>query len=323
MNVQHYLRMARLPSQETFTTWAPLVVLVALLLGIAAIKPGFLGVNSALLLIEDAALIAVLALGQTYVIMLGSIDLSVAALASLSAVMVALLLPMVGPAALLLVLVVAALAGALQGYLHAKAQVPSFIVTLGGMGLFFGIAMVMSNAQAVRLIVGYEFIGGMWDRTLDIPNRVIVAGIAIGLVGALVHWSPVGRRITAIGQSELASIMSGVRTVPTKTVVFALSGLSAALAAFLLVAQMGSGAPTMMETLLLPSIAAVVIGGTAITGGVGGIKRTVIGALIVTVLRVGMAIIGVDAMLEQIVYGVLAIAAVAVTMDRSRVLSVK
>jgi ribose transport system permease protein len=129
--------------------------------------------------------------------------------------------------------------------------------------------------------------------------------------------------VVARGLAAPAAIMSGIQTVRAKTLIFALSGFGSGLAALMLVARMNSGAPSLADSLQLPTVAAVVVGGTAITGGVGGLNRTIVGALIIMVLRVGMAVIGIDAAYEQIVYGGIVILAVGLTIDRARILIVK
>ncbi len=134
---------------------------------------------------------------------------------------------------------------------------------------------------------------------------------------------PFGRHVYAIGMAERAALLSGIRVGRVKVLGFALTGLFSGLAGLAMVARNASGSPTIADSLLLPSIAAVVIGGTSITGGVGGLGRTFIGALTITVLRVGFATIGLDPAYEPLAYGVLVVAAVALTIDRSKAQIVK
>ena len=131
------------------------------------------------------------------------------------------------------------------------------------------------------------------------------------------------RWLIAIGSSEPAALLAGVPVAQTKIAVFVVSGACAGFAGVMLVGRTFSGAPSLADSLLLPVVAAIVVGGTAITGGFGGIGRTVIGVLIITVLRVGLSVAGVDSSYEQIFYGVLVIAAVALTIDRSKLPFVK
>jgi ribose transport system permease protein len=302
---------------------APIVVLIALILGVSSMAPRFLTVGSMRVLGEEASVILLLALGQTLVILMGGIDLSNAALASLATVLLAIWLPLWGVGAVLAVLGLCAVAGGVQGYIHTKAQIPSFIVTLGGMGLWSGLALTISGASTIVVREGYEVVGWMTGRIYGIPTSVVLAGLVLLVVGLAVRNLPTGRRVYAIGVAEPVSLLSGIRVARVKTAVFAFSGFCAGLTALLLVSRLKSAGPTAADALLLPGIAAVVVGGTAITGGLGGVGRTAIGALILTVLRVGMNLMGVDAAYQQIVYGVLIVVAVAATIDRSKLNIVK
>jgi ribose transport system permease protein len=143
------------------------------------------------------------------------------------------------------------------------------------------------------------------------------------LGGAVQRYTPFGRYTTAIGAGEAAAWASGVRVGRIKIAAYALSAGLAALAGVLLAGRLASGSPTLANQLLLPAIAAVVVGGTAITGGVGSIGRTVIGALLISVVRIGMTFIGLDIFVQQIVFGIVLTLAVAVTIDRSKIPIVK
>jgi len=310
-------------SKESVTGFMPVVVLLALLVGLTVAKPSFASVASAQVLAEQTSILLVLCVGQTLVIMLGGIDLALAAMASLASILIGLWLPTNGIFAILGVLTFTTLAGALTGFVHAKAQVPSFIITLGTLGIWSGFALALSAGTTIPVREHYDLIGWMADRTGPIPNSAAVALVFVGLVMAAMRLLPMGRYVEAIGLAEPAAVMSGIRTVRAKTLIFALSGFGSGLAALMLVARMNSGAPSLADSLQLPTVAAVVVGGTAITGGVGGLNRTIVGALIIMVLRVGMAVIGIDAAYEQIVYGGIVILAVGLTIDRARILIVK
>jgi len=302
----------------------PVIALVLLVLAVGAVEPSFLSVPSLRTLLEGVAPILLLALGQTLVILIGGIDLSSATLASLGTVLLGMWLPDLGVVGVLAVLLALSAAGALNGAISAYAQVPSFVVTLGAMGLWSGVALTISGASTISIVEGYDLIG--WLRDLRIAGVPASAAVAIGatvLAAALVRLLASGRALHAMGLGERAAMMSGSRTPRLRVLAFALSGLCAGLAAMVLASSQFSGAPTLADSLLLPSIAAVVVGGSAITGGVGGPLRTLVGALVIVVLRVGMSVAGVDPSFEQIVYGVVIILAVALTMDRKRVGVVK
>jgi ribose transport system permease protein len=139
----------------------------------------------------------------------------------------------------------------------------------------------------------------------------------------MLRWLPFGRYVYAIGKGERAALVSGIPVVRVKMLAFALSGLFAGFAGMEMVARTHSGHPTIADALLLPCIAAVVVGGTAITGGSGGLGRTLVGVLIIAVLRVGIAVVGLDPGYEPLAYGIVVIGAVALTIDRSKITIVK
>jgi ribose transport system permease protein len=302
----------------------PLAVLVVLVLVVTAKQPTFLGIRNIRTLLDGAAPILLLALGQTLVILTGGIDLSVAALTSLGTVLLAKWLPGMGPGAIVAMLAAMTFAGLLNGVACAYLQVPSFIVTLGAMGLWSGVALSVSGASNISISKGYDAIGWIRDlRLAQLPASFVLAALITVLAAVAIQTFSRGRLLHAMGLAERATAMSGVRTRRVRVAAFALSGLCAGLAAVLLASTQYSGSPTLADALLLPTIAAVVVGGSAITGGVGGPLRTLVGALIIAVLRVGLSVIGVDPSYEQIFYGGIVIAAVALTLDRSRIGVVK
>lgn len=302
----------------------PLLVLIGLLALVITQQPNFLGPASVRGLLEGLAPILLLALGQTLVILTGGIDLSFAVVASLSTVLLALWLPEMGVLAAVLVPVLACLSGIITGTIIAVGQVPSFIVTLGAMGLWSGVALTLSGASTIRISDGYEAIGWISDlRVAGLPISALIAILLAVVISVLFRSLSRGRALHTMGLAEKALLMSGSRTRLIRIGAFAASGFFAGLAGLVLASSQFSGGPTLGDTLMLPAIAAVVIGGNAITGGVGGPMKTVIGALIIIVLRVGLSAMGVDPAYEQIFYGAIIIGAVILTIDRSRLGIVK
>lgn len=302
----------------------PVMLLIVLVLAIGLRQPSFLGPMSLMTLLESAVPIMLLAIGQTFVILTGGIDLSAAVLASFGTVLLASWIGDLGVGGIIAMTAVITLAGALNGFIAAFAQIPAFVVTLGSMGLWSGVALGISGASTISVTQNYELIGWLTGtRVFGVALSVYVT-ITIAVVVWLVMKALArGNVIHTLGLAERAALMSGIRTRLVRVMAFTLSGFFAALAAIVLTSSQYSGAPTLADSLLLVSIAAVVVGGTAITGGVGGVLQTVIGALIIAVLRVGMSILGVPPAYEQIVYGTLIIVAVVVSIDRSRLGVVK
>ena len=297
---------------------------MALVILIAIVTPGFATPQTLLVVLADTATLYLLAAGQTFIILIGGIDLSLQAIASLSSVVLALLVPRFGYGALLGAVLVGFVSGLFSGLVHVKLRVPSFIATLAASGVMSGSALLLSDAHAIPISESRrEYLTVITGSLFAIPN-VIWLGAVVLLAGLVVQrFTAFGRYIVAIGAGEPAAWASGVRVDRQKIICFLVSGTMAGLAGLVLTARMASGSPTLANELLLPSIAAVVVGGTAITGGVGGIGRTMIGALIISVVRIGMIFVGVNIFAQQIVFGTVLILAVGITIDRTKILIVK
>ena len=318
-------RASRTPvSRSTIVTVLPFAMLVVLVLAVSLREPTFLSGTSLRTLAESSVPLILLALGQMFVILTGGIDLSVAVLASLGTILLASWIDTMGVAGILLMIACITGAGLLNGVIAAYAQIPSFVVTLGAMGLWSGVALGLSGASTISIGGNYPLIGWLTGtRFAGVAMSFWVTMIAVVAVLVLMTFLARGKSLHTIGLAERAALMSGIRTRRVRIMAFGAAGFFSALAAIVLSSSQYSGAPTLADALLLPAIAAVIIGGSAITGGIGGPLRTVVGALIIGVLRVGMSILGVPPAYEQIVYGALIVVAVALSMDRSRIRVVK
>jgi ribose transport system permease protein len=250
--------------------------------------------------------------------MLGGIDLSIQSMASLASVIVALTVARLGYGAFVLAVAIGAIAGLISGLVHVRLKIPSFIATLAMGGVLYSSALVISKERSITLEDaerGYQtWITGT---VFDVPNVIVVGLIVLVVAHILQSRTRFGRYSAAIGAGEPAAYASGVKVSRQKIVAFVLSAALAALAGVILAGRLASGSPTLAAELLLPSIAAVVVGGTAITGGVGSIWRTLVGALIISVVRIGMTFLGVNIFAQNIVFGAVLVAAVAITIDRS------
>ncbi|GGN65772.1 ABC transporter permease [Actinoplanes lobatus] len=305
------------------TGYMPIIALAALVAALTVADPGFLTQRSLTAASRTAAPLIVLAAGATLVVLCGGIDLSIAALASLSTVLLALWLPDLGGLATPVVILVAAVIGVVQGAAHVLLRIPSFIVTLGGLSILSAVALVVSGAGTVRVVDDSAvkwldlYVGGY------VPMSFMVAVVVVALIALVLKVTPLHSWISATGYSESAARLAGTPVDLVKIGAFCVSGACAGLAAVMLVSRQFSGGPTMADNLLLPAVAAIVVGGTAITGGHGSVWRSLAGALVVTLLRVGLPIVGVPSAYEQILYGVIIVVAVALTLDRSRVSIIK
>jgi ribose transport system permease protein len=303
----------------------PIFVLIALIVLVGLVTPEFMNPQSLVTLASDTATLFVMAAGVTFVIMLGGIDLSIEAVASFVSVVVALSLPGVGILAFPLGVLVGMVTGLINGLVHTRLLLPSFIVTLAAQGVWIGLGLLISNATAIPIAVADRdaMFGWVIGETLGLPNELIIAGIVLAFGLFLQHFTPFGRFSKAIGSGEAATHASGVNVQRTKVIAFVVSAGLAAVAGVMLAGRLSSGSPRIADQFLLPAIASVVVGGTSISGGVGSIWRTVVGAMIVSVIRTGMNFVGVDVFAQQIFFGSVLIVAVAATIDRSKMPIIK
>jgi ribose transport system permease protein len=304
--------------------WLPLATLAALILVIGIAQPSFLQPSTLIELASDTAVLFILATGVTFVIMLGGIDLSVQSMASLASVIVALTVARLGYGSFLLAIIVGAVAGFLSGIVHVRLKIPSFIATLAMGGVLFSAALVISKERSITLNeAGRAYQAWITGQAFGLPNVILVGLVVLAIAHVLQAHTRFGRYSAAIGAGEPAAYASGVKVDRQKIFAFVLSATFAALAGVVLAGRLASGSPTLAAELLLPSIAAVVVGGTAITGGVGSVWRTLVGALIISVVRIGMTFLGVNIFAQNIVFGAVLIGAVAVTIDRTKIPIVK
>ena len=304
--------------------WLPLATLVILVCIVGVMQPVFLQPSTLLQLASDTAVLFILATGVTFVIMLGGIDLSIQSMASFASVIVALTVSRLGYGAFVLAVAIGAIVGLLSGLAHVKLKVPSFIATLATGGVLFSAALVTSKERSITLgDVDRSYQTWITGQVLGVPNVIWVGLVVLAIAHILQAHTRFGRYSAAIGAGEPAAYASGVKVDRQKVFAYVLSAGFAALAGVILAGRLASGSPTLAAELLLPSIAAVVVGGTAITGGVGSIWRTLVGALIISVVRIGMTVLGVNIFAQNIVFGAVLIGAVAITIDRSKIPIVK
>jgi ribose transport system permease protein len=316
--------MMRAP-RERLQDYAPLIMLVALVFAIGFYDHSFFSSSNLLTIIADTMTLFLMASGVTFVIMIGGIDLSVQSVASMSSCVLAVGLPHLGFAAVPLAILGGAAAGSLGGIVSTKLRIPSFIATLAISGVVTSVGFWLSTERSINISAEDSAKSLNWavGQFLGVPSEIWLGVFFLAILSALLDLTPFGRLVRAIGSQERAVMASGIDVNRTKIAAYALSGTMAGIAGVIMAARLGSGSPTLANEFLLPAIACIVVGGTAITGGVGSIWRTFVGALIVQVVRIGMTFVGVSAFAQQIVFGCILVAAVAITMDRSKIAVIK
>ncbi|MBK3521864.1 substrate-binding domain-containing protein, partial [Streptomyces sp. MBT70] len=294
-----------------------LTALIVLVIALSALSGDFLTTDNLLNIGVQAAVTAVLAFGVTFVIVSAGIDLSVGSVAALSATMLGWSATSHGvPVALAVVLAVATgvVAGLVNGFLIAYGKLPPFIATLAMLSVGRGLALVISQGSPIAFPGSVSHLGDTLGGWLPVPVLVMVV---MGLVAAVVLGRTyIGRSMYAIGGNEEAARLSGLRVKRQKLAIYALSGLFAAVAGVVLAARLSSAQPQAADGYELDAIAAVVIGGASLAGGTGKASGTLIGALILAVLRNGLNLLSVSAFWQQVVIGV--VIALAVLLDTVR-----
>jgi ribose transport system permease protein len=312
-------------SMDHIRTLLPPAVLVGMVLVIGLYDPTFFSLSNFETVISDTMTLFLMATGLTLVIMMGGIDLSVQAVASMTSCILAVFLPELGFLAIPAAVLGGATAGFASGFVSIALRIPSFIATLAAGGLVTSAAYWFSDTRSVNIAgdLSGRYLNWAVGTTAGVSNDIWVGAVFLVVIGVLLGATPFGRYVRAIGAQERAVIASGINVNRVKIATFMLSGTMAGIAGILMAARLGSGSPTLANEFLLPAIASVIVGGTAITGGVGSIWRTLVGALTIQVVRIGMTFMGVSVFTQQIVFGFILVAAVAVTMDRKKILVIK
>jgi len=276
---------------------------------------------------DQIAVIAIIAIGMTMVIITGGIDLSVGSLVALSAVCAAWLIQRWGGAAAGGAAMVAASAtaiavcgatGLFSGAMITRFRIPPFIATLAMMQVASGIAFIVSRGQSIYDVPASFTSLGRGEAIAGLPNGVILMLAAYALAHVMMTRTAAGRRIYAVGGNAEASRLSGVDNRRTLLLVYLLSGLAAGLGGVITASQLKAGSPTYGVMYELYVIAAVVVGGTSLTGGEGRIFGTLIGAFIIAVIRNGMNLTNIEPYTQKIVLGLVILGAVLLDMLRRR-----
>ncbi|MFD4000000.1 ABC transporter permease/substrate-binding protein [Streptomyces rubiginosohelvolus] len=294
-----------------------LSALVVLVVAMSLLSGDFLTTQNLLNVGVQAAVTAILAFGVTFVIVSAGIDLSVGSVAALSATVLAWSATSAGVPvvlAVVLAIVTGIACGFVNGALISYGKLPPFIATLAMLSIARGLSLVISQGSPIAFPDSVSRLGDTLGGWLPVPVLVM---IAMGLITALVLGRTfIGRSMYAIGGNEEAARLSGLRVKRQKIVIYALSGLFAAVAGIVLASRLVSAQPQAAQGYELDAIAAVVIGGASLAGGVGKASGTLIGALILAVLRNGLNLLSVSAFWQQVVIGV--VIALAVLLDTLR-----
>lgn len=309
-----------------------LAALVVMVGAFAVLNPDtFLTLANARTILDQAALPLIIGVGATLVILMGSIDLSVEGVMGAAGMTFVLLTANsrdtidLGPGAFVAAIAVGMTLGLLSGLIHTRLKVPSFIVTLGVWFVGLGMATVLFGESAIPFLPDGGLKSWPSERTLGLPNSFVLALVVVLVGVAAARFTRVGRFAYAIGNNEEIARDNGVPVGRYKVYVFLIAGGCSALAGVLATLQVGSGSATVGIGSLFVTIAAVVIGGTSLGGGKGGIMRTALGVMLLIVLNNGLILSGVSPNIQSAVSGAVLVAALVAASwpNRSRLRIVK
>jgi len=298
-------------------------LLVVLLLVFTLGNRNFLSLYNLNTIASYAAILLVVGLGQMCTILIGGIDLSVGGLMSFVSVLFVVSVKTVGFLAYPLCIAVGVIFGYLNGNLLTRIRIPSFIATLGTGGIMTSLALLVSPLPVDAPAARYGMLEIVNGSVLHVGNLLLLTLLVFVVFYVLLRFTVIGKSIFYVGSNITMSWMSGIDIVKTRNFAYILSGVGAALAAIFLSCGQYGGDPALGKVYILNSIAAVVVGGTALTGGTGGPINTLIGAFVLSTMENGMNVVGVNAYFQQSILGAVIVASVFLTFDRSKVSMVK
>ena len=288
------------------------LILVMLSLGMSLLSPVFLTNRNIVNIITTASIPAILAIAQTIVILTANIDLSIGSIFAIAGVTTGVLLKsgnVPAPYAVLAGLAMGASLGFINGLLVAVIKLPPFIATYGVSFTAYGLASgILKGYVIYGFPDAFRFIGN--GKFYGIPMAIILAGIIVFLMWLLLTRTTFGRRVFALGANAEAARMSGINTRGVLILVYVLSGFIAAFAGVVQIARINAADVELGTTLLQPTIAAVVIGGTSMYGGEGGVWGTVVGALTMGIIQNALILLGVPTLWQQFILGLFIIVAI-------------
>lgn len=311
--------MLKTSSKELLGKLGPLLGLFLIVIVITILNPSFMTTDNVLNILRQVSISALIAFGMTFVILTGGIDLSVGStLALTGAVAATMLASGIDPVlTIFTALLLGAILGAVNGVIIAKGKVAPFIATLATMTIYRGLTLVYTDGRPVSDLgneITFQMLGKGYFFGIPVPVCTMI--LAFIVLYVIMHKTTFGRRVYAVGGNEAASKLSGINVDRVKIAVYSLTGMLAALSALILTSRLNSAQPTAGTSYELDAIAAVVLGGTSLTGGKGWIFGTLVGALIIGVLNNGLNLIGVSSFFQQVVKGIVIL--IAVLIDRKK-----
>ena len=293
-----------------------LILLISVVMAIG--NSNFLSLYNANTIATFGAILLIAALGQMFAILIGGIDLSIGGTISLVSVMFVLLVHKVGYWAYPLCLVTGVVLGYANGLILTRVKIPSFIATLGTGGIFTSLAYLVSPRPLSAPPDEYGYFDLVNASVFGVSNVLVLGFLTFVIIFAFLRFTRTGRNIYFVGSNIKMAWMSGTDIVRTRNVAFMFSGVCAALVGIVISSVRYGGDPVVGTSYVLNSIAAVVVGGTALTGGTGGVVSVLFGTLFLSLLDNGMNVVGINQYFQQALLGAMIILGVAITFDRTK-----
>ncbi|MBU3190370.1 ribose ABC transporter permease [Clostridium bowmanii] len=299
--------------KNSLLKYKSLIGLLILCLVISVITPRFLTIPNIKNVFTQVSVNAVIAIGMSFVILTGGIDLSVGSILAISGAVAASIIKSTGNIylAIIVALAIGSTVGLINGVLISKGKIQAFIVTLATMTIFRGVTYVYTNGTPISgLGESFSVIGN--KTVLGLPIPVVFTIIVFGLAYYILSQTRYGRYLYALGGNEDSARLSGINTDKIKTLVYVICGAAAALSGIIVTSRIGSASPNAGVGFELDAISAVVLGGTSLSGGEGSVVGTIIGALIIGVLNNGLNLVNVSPFYQAIIKGLVILLAVIV-----------
>lgn len=301
--------------------FSSIIIFLLVFFGMSVLSPNFfLTVNNVTNVLRQGSVYAIMAVGMTFAIMIGGIDLSQGSVLAVVGVIVAMILRE-GEGSLFLAILaglgIGALIGGINGFLVGYLDVPAFIATLGTMYGMRGVALILTNAAPIKAnYPPFRVLGTGYFLGIPLPVYLVAIVAAIGQF--ILTKTPTGRYILAVGSNQDASGLSGINVKKTKLVAHIFSGVAVAIAAIMYISRLGAAQATAGSGYELEAVCATVIGGTSIMGGEGSIIGSAIGAIIVMIIRNGMVLLNVSTYWQQLIVGVVLVVTVVFDVIRKK-----
>lgn len=307
--------------KQSNTNWlrqlGPVLALLILAVIVTILNPSFIQPSNLLNLLRQVSINALIAFGMTFVIITGGIDLSVGSILGLVGALTAGLMVQGVPAIIAIIggVLFGGILGMINGLVITKGNVAPFIATLASMTIYRGLTLVYTNGNPITGFgdsYAFQFLGRGY--LLGIPFPVVIMLVVFAILYVILHKTTFGRKTYSVGGNETAAYIAGINSNKVKIWIYGISGMVSALAGLILTSRLNSAQPTAGASYEMDAIAAVVIGGTSMSGGKGRLVGTLIGALIIGTLNNGLNLLGVSSFYQQIVQGFVIL--IAVLLDR-------